>query len=328
MRNYTHLKLSDRQQFSSYLEMNLSIKQISQRLGKHRSSIYRELKRNNISSNYSPYKAQDRAKNQRVLKSSSQLKIETNERLRCHIFLKLEEGWSPEQISGRLKRENSSDYVCHETIYRYIYRQQEKRLYYLLTHKRANRRSKYGRKPHTRPYLNRRSIHNRAQSIELRKIIGHWEGDTLQFSSLSRNITTLVERKTRFLFLIKNENKKTKTVVDGITKVIDQNSKKLWKSITFDRGSEFMNFIEIEKKICGNTYFCDPHSPWQRGSNENMNGRLRRFLPRKTDINSISQEDLISLQTKLNNTPRKCLGFKTPTEALSHNLKRVCRISS
>lgn len=321
MKHYTHLTFTERKKLQAYLEMKLSKSEISKRLGRNRSSIYREINRNQTKKTYSPYEA-EKIKKQRLIGTKG--KIELNPILRDYIIQKLEQGWSPEQISGRLKQDGSTDSICHETIYRYIYRQKNRELYYLLTRKRPMRRRRMDRKPHPKPYLAKRSIHLRPQELEERKVPGHWEGDTVGFSdSHYANITTLVERKTRFAFLIKNPDRKTKTVMPKIKNYLGKGPKALWKSLTFDRGSEFMGFYPLERKNKCSIYFCDPHSPWQKGGNENFNGRLRKFLPRNTSSESITQEYLDALQNKMNNTPRKCLGFRTPQEAILADFKNL-----
>lgn len=325
MSDYTHLTLKERKKLFAYLQMNLPVTEIAKRMGRHRSTIYREINRNSENKYYTPCVANTMMK---ARYSGRPKKIHPDTALYHYIMIKLKKGWSPEQISGRLKFENKPYYVCHETIYQYIYQRSYKDMYSLLIRKKPRRSKRYGRKHGSGKYLYIKSIHDRSSKIESRDILGHWEGDTIAFaSSKYQNITTLVERKTRFIMLRKNNDRKTNTVMPTITDVINKYPRKMWQTLTLDQGSEFANFYEIEKQTKCITYFCDPHSPWQRGSNENTNGRLRRFLPRTAEISKITQTELDKLSKNLNNTPRKCLGFMTPKEALSQECKSICRFS-
>jgi transposase, IS30 family len=325
MSNYTHLTLKERKKLFAYLQMGLSIKELAKRMKRHRSTIYRELNRNSEDKYYTPCSANAKMK---LRYSGRPKKIHPDTALYYYIVRQLKKGWSPEQISGRLKLENKPYYVCHETIYQYIYQRSYKNMYHLLARKKPCRGKRYGRKHRSGKYLYIKSIHDRPSKIEARRILGHWEGDTIAFaSSKYENITTLVERKTRFIMLKKNNNRKTNTVMPAISSIINKYPRKMWKTLTLDQGSEFSDFYEIERQTKCITYFCDPHSPWQRGSNENTNGRLRRFLPRTIEISKITQNELDKLSKNLNNTPRKCLGFMTPKEALFQDCRSICRFS-
>lgn len=169
-----------------------------------------------------------------------------------------------------------------------------------------------------------KSIHSRSKFIDNRRHYGHLEGDLVFGKRVGKdNITTIVERKTRFAFAIKNENKQTKTVISGIKEKLKSLPEPLRKSITFDQGTEFSSHNQLND-LGLKTYFCDPHSPWQKGANENFNGRLRRYLPKNSDLSQCSQQQLDAIIDHMNNTPRKCLGFKTPKQALTAYLKRCC----
>ena len=202
---------------------------------------------------------------------------------------KLREGWSLEQISGRLKLENNSLRISHETIYKFAYSKTRQALGWpkLLPRKQLKRQAKYGRKPKREIIPNAISISLRPVIINKRSEIGHWEGDLVLFTCFkSNNITTLVERKYWFAKIVCNSGRLTSSVVGGINNTIKSLPKTSVQSITFDRGTEFCSHENLKIK----TYFCDPHSHWQKGGVENFNGRVRRFLPRSFDHKNLTQE--------------------------------------
>jgi IS30 family transposase len=327
MGNYTHLSVSDRRRFSVLLEMDLSITEIAKRLSKHRSTLYRELERNKEPEGYSggiaQLKTEERAKQKRLGK------IEKDGYLRDYIVRSLKKGWSPEQISGRMKFHKLTIYACSETIYQFIYQSKNKELYRCLAYKKPKRQRRYARQKSPCRYGKIRLITQRPEDIATRKRFGHWEGDTIQFKGAREKVvTTLVERKSRMVFLIKNKSKHSQGVMDKIKKKFESLPEKMCKTITFDQGSEFAAYRYLEQQIKCKIYYCETHSPWQKGSNENMNGRLRWYLPRDIDITQITQEDLDQLSAKMNRCPRKCLGYKTPQEVFFQQYKNDCRIWS
>lgn len=254
-------------------------------------------------------------------------KIDTHPDLNKFILNGLINGWSPEQISGRMKKEKKRYSVCHESIYRFIYRNKEAPLHKLLPRQNPKRYPHAVRKNHQKNLILQRNICNRPEDVNVRNTFGHWEGDTIRFMQSQRScVTTLVERKSRFLFLHKNDNKKRQPVIEKINNTITRWPKKLWLSLTFDQGSEFMSFRLIERKTKCKIYFCNPSSPWQRPTNENTNGRLRRFLPRTLKIDELKQGDLDIIAMKANGTPRKCLGYHTPKEVVIQRYPAICRI--
>lgn len=310
MRTYHRINLSEREEVYRLLRTNYNQTFIAKALGRSKSTISREIKRcESDPLGYLPDRANDYARrllrrNCGVFRSSS---------LRDCVVKLLEEGWSPEQISGRLKLEKCSLRVSHETIYKFVYSAegQENKLYKLLTRQKPKRTRWYTRKPRKSHISITSSIACRPASVEKRKRIGHFEGDLVVFSSLkSSNITTLVERKSRLTKLVHNRSKYTSEVIGGIKNVLSKLPQKYKKTITFDRGTEFASYRNLEIT----TYFCNPHSPWQKGSNENNNGRLRRYLPKTYNSTNLSQELLDKIEYKMNNQPRKCLDFKSPIE--------------
>jgi len=310
MTKYHRMTLAERENIYNLLKANHNQSFIAKELGRNKSSISRELARCSPGPlGYIPDRAQDRAesfwrRNPGIFRSQKLSK--------CVISL-LKQGWSPEQISGRFKLENGEFQVSHETIYKFIYSAEGKaeRLYNLLTRKKPKRTRWYSRKPKKSHIPESASIKHRPNSIEDRKKIGHFEGDLVVFGALrGANVTTIVERKSRLIKLVHNKDKYTDTVIRGIKNTLSLLPRKHIKTITFDRGTEFASF----RNLGITTFFCNPHSPWQKGSNENSNGRLRRYLPKKFNNRNLSQELLDDIEQKMNNQPRKCLGYRTPTE--------------
>jgi transposase, IS30 family len=222
--------------------------------------------------------------------------------------------------------ENKPYYICHETIYYYIYKKENKNLYQYLHYKKPKRRKRFARKQQKCRYGDIRLITKRPTKIALRTHYGHWEGDTIEFHGTKKTtVTTLVERKSRLVRLIKNENKISENVMSAIKENFQNEDQEFFKTITFDQGSEFANFPQIETHLPCKTYYCEARSPWQKGTNENMNGRLRRYLPRDTLIHQVTQQQLDLLANKINNLPRKCLGFKKPKELIFQFKRNLCR---
>jgi IS30 family transposase len=320
MIKYKRISLSEREKIFELLSQNYNQSFIAKKLDRNRSTISRELRRCiEDPLGYLPDRADLNAR--RFARRNSKLFRSAN--LSSCVIRLLKEGWSPEQISGRLKLEAGHISVSHETIYKFIYSEEgaRQKLYRFLTRHKPKRTKWYSRAPRKSHIPETSSISFRPKFIEKRKKIGHWEGDLVVFGSLkSSNVTTIVERKSRLTKLIHNKSKYTEEVIGGIKNKLSQLPQKQVKTITFDRGTEFAGF----RKLGIDSYFCNPHSPWQKGSNENFNGRLRRYLPKKFDHRKLSQNLLDNIEQKMNNQPRKCLGFKTPLEVFySQNLQYV-----
>lgn len=317
MTKYHRITLSEREIIYSLLQSNHNQTFIAKQLGRNKSSISRELARcNSDPLGYIP----DRANNFAIRFGRRNPKIFRSANLSNCVIKLLKEGWSPQQIAGRLKLENNGiGIVSHETIYQFIYSEkgQTEKLYSLLTRHKPKRTRWYSRKPRQSHIPESANIKHRPKVIEKRRSIGHWEGDLVVFGSLKGgNVTTMVERKSRFAQLVYNRSKYTDEVIGGIAKTLSGLPIKKTKTITFDRGTEFASFRNLNIK----TYFCNPHSPWQKGGNENYNGRLRRHLPKKFDHRNLSQDLLDNIAEKMNNQPRKCLGFRSSAEVF-HNRK-------
>jgi IS30 family transposase len=294
---------------------------IANQLGRHRSTVYREIGRNRFRepreyAGYFPLVAQDLA----VQRRQRLGKLVRDEALRGFVVDRLRACWSPQQIAGRLKLEDASlGKLCHETIYRFVYGPQgrDADLYRLLPKSRRQRRPRYGRKPRSSFAPPERSIGHRPSEVSSRQAFGHWEADLLVFRREhgQANLTSMIERQTRFTVLLHNPSRRSDAVVGKIGQALCRFPRGTCRTITFDRGTEFAAYPMLGQTIGAEAYFCDPRSPWQKGTVENNNGRIRRFLPGERNIAELGADQLGGLVARLNATPRRCLGYRTPQEA-------------
>jgi IS30 family transposase len=289
-------------------------------LGRAPSTVSREINRNGGYHRYRAALADERAWAR--ARRPKRCKLADNPRLRAVVARKLRLNWSPEQIAGWLKRahpEDEANRVSHETVYRSLFVQArgvlKKELLGYLRSKRTIRRSKRaGLIGDGRGQIKDLvSIRQRPAAVEDRAIPGHWEGDLL-IGSKNSYIATLVERHTRYVTLAKVANKDTQTVVSALIKQAKKLPNELYKSLTWDRGKELTDHRRFTLATNIDVYFCDPQSPWQRGSNENTNGLLRQYFPKGTDLSVYSQAHLNKVARRLNERPRETLGFETPAE--------------
>ena len=312
------LSLSEREEISRGLVAGLPVRKIATQLDRAPSTISREISRNGGSCHYRATQADQNAWDKGLRPKVCKLSL--NRSLCQKIEVKLRRKWSPQQIAGWLKRENPNNeknHVSHETIYRSLFIQArgafKKELQLCLRSKRSIRRARtstlkddgLGGMP------NAVSIRERPASIEDRAVPGHWEGDLIEGSNKSC-IATLVERHSRYVLLAKLDNKKTKTVVNALIKQAHKLPSELYKSLTWDRGTEMAGHQRFTLETNIQVYFCDPASPWQRGSNENTNRLLRDYLPKGTDLSVHSQKELNWIARELNERPRKTLEYETP----------------
>ncbi len=320
---YNQLNEIQREELFELLQSGNGKLQIADKLGCHKSTIYRELGRNKCRVGYLP----DRAQKMSNARRTKPLKIERNPDLKNEIVSHLEAGWSPEQIAGRLKEEKGITVISHETIYGYIYSKQgiANQLYVYLKRQRKKRQSKIGRKSKCSPIPNRIPIHDRPQEVERRVRFGDWEGDLMLFSDQRCNLITMRERKSRLLLAIKNPSKVAETTANNIIKKFKGHKKVLIATLTLDNGGEFASHESISKRLQIDTFFCDPYSSYQKGSVENGNGVLRYDLPRSIDIASMTQRQIDKIVNKINNRPMKCLGFKTPAEVFTKHYGQLAK---
>jgi len=314
------LSLEEREEISRGVVTNLSIREIAFQLGRSPSTISREVNKNGGRRYYRATKADKIAWSNALRPKLCKLAI--HPQLALIVEKKLRIKWSPEQISGWLKKAypgEETKQVSHETIYKTLFIQArgvlKKELQQLLRSKRTIRRSKsatlkgygLGRIPNTV------SIRERPAEVEDRAVPGHWEGDLIEGSQCSC-IATLVERKTRFVVLVKVPSKKKEEFISALIKQAQNLPRELYKSLTWDRGIEMKAHQKFTLATDIQVYFCDPRSPWQRGSNENTNRLLRQYLPKGTDLFAHSQEELDEIAKQLNTRPRKTLDYDTPAD--------------
>lgn len=318
---YTQLDLEERCRICGMQEAGFSNTKIARILGRDRRTIQRELSRNtNAGRIYKPDTAHRRSWARRLRGS----KIERRSQLYESVTSSLAMGWTPEQISGRLQLEHGDPIISHESIYRFIYSPAGRRLKlsrYLPHHhaKRGYRKRKGTRKI---PIPDRVPIDQRPEMANNRAEIGHWEGDLVHFSRKRDILLTLTERKSRYWIMQSIPKRDSQTVSNAIISALQPLPKPLRRTITHDNGGEFARHARVNEKLDMPAYFCEPHSPWQRGSIENGNGRLRIDLPRKTDLKHYTEQDIQDLAMLYNNTPRKCLGYKTPTEIILNEINK------
>jgi transposase, IS30 family len=330
-----YLSFEERETLMAMLWAGCSQAEIARRLGRHPSTIGRELQRNcprYVNGNlrrprYRASKAQTRAEER--ARRPKTAKLVAHPPLRDYVQAKLDcrQRWSPEQIARRLAMEFPDDErmrVSHETIYQSIYVQGRGALRRELA--TCLRTGRALRKPHRRPDERRGrikdmiSISERPAEVEDRAVPGHWEGDLVVGKNGNSAIGTLVERSTRFVLLLHLTDQKAETVREAIAARILTLPEALRRTLTWDQGKELADHVQLRIDTDVEVYFCDPHSPWQRGTNENTNGLLRQYYPKGTDLSGHSPDDLAETEDGLNGRPRKTLGFHTPAEAFAELL--------
>lgn len=317
MMPYVHLNLCDRKVIIKMLCQDNSIRAIARYMERHPSTIIREIKRNKDNYWYNPIHAHDK-----YIKRRKELKIpiiDRNHELREHITRELRDRKSPDAISGRLKlthKDRPDMQISHESMYTWIYRKakQGDDIYKYLAKgiKKRHRRLKNRRSRIQIP--DRISIHARPQSVENRRSKGHWEGDTITGKNHQGYIATLVERKSYFLVSGLMSDKRPETCNRSILEALGEIHNKSIKSITVDNGSEFYQHKNLQEALECKVYFADPYSAWQRGINEHTNGLLRKYFPKSMNFKDLTQEEVNEVVKKLNDTPRKSLGYRTPYE--------------
>jgi IS30 family transposase len=316
------LTLQEREEISRGLSRDESLRGIATRLNRPVSTISREVTRNGGSKRYRAADA-DAATWSRA-RRPKECKLATKRRLQQCVAFKLGQNWSPEQITGWLRQRYPDDEgmrISHETIYRSLFIQARGVLKKeLQAHLRTRRKMRRSKKASTEgqqrgQIIDAVSIRERPAEVEDRAVPGHWEGDLISGSKNS-HIATLVERQSRFTMLVKVDGKDTDTVVAALKKQIAKLPSELRQSLTWDRGTEMAQHKAFSVATDVQVFFCDPQSPWQRGTNENTNGLLRQYFPKGTELSTYSQAELNKIARQLNERPRKTLGFRTPADTL------------
>lgn len=320
------LELGEREEISRGIAAGLAIRAIARCLGRSPSTISREIARNGGKQAYRATRADKKAW-ERALRPK-RCRLACSEQLRWLVTQKLAMQWSPEQIAGWLRREYPGDpgmRISHEAIYRSLFIQSRGVLKKELTaHLRTRRQMRLAKGAQTRTgqgqILDMISIRERPAEAEDRAVPGHWEGDLLAGAN-DTNIVTLVERHSRFTMLVKLARRDSATVVAALAERISTLPEELRRSLTWDQGKEMARHRSFTIATDLQVYFCDPRSPWQRGSNENTNGLLRQYFPRTTNLALVSQDQLDAVAMKLNQRPRKTLDFETPADRLHRVLQ-------
>ena len=326
---FRKLTKTERILIAQWKNKGCSCKKIAKYLGRSVSSIGREIKRNSFKSLrgkvYEPLHAQSQAEDRekKAWEGKHPLK---NRWVYAYVLEKLREGWSPEQISGRLKQEYPEDpsrWICQETIYRFIYQpENHKQAWWeYLRRKQKRRRKRAGRKAQRVRIPDRVSICLRPAMINQREEIGHWEGDTLVGLGRKTGLHTAYERFSSLIRVEKMSSLKAEESIKAQMKIYQPLPYQVRRSTTLDNGNEHVTHTQL-KRLGMKTYFADPYSAWQRGGNENANLWIRYYFPKGTDFSKIPEEDLRDVEWELNTRPRKRLGFRTPMEVFTEHLSR------
>ncbi len=326
MKKYEHLNLGEREQLSALRQKGLSFGDIGEIMFRDHSSLSREYKKNSrYYKKYRPCLAQQKAE-------KVALKQRTKAPLKCHeVYLyvrkKLRKKWSPEAIAGRLPLDMPGFKIDDDTIYRYIYDNKKTRgehLFQYLTLHRRKRMKKNGRKVTNQKFGNVLQIGQRPKSVNNRKKAGHWETDNMDGKkSDSICVSTTMERKTRYTILSKLSGHGSAVKTEAVIGRLKQLPIELIKSITTDRGPENHGYQEITDTLKTKVYFCNPYHSWEKGAVENTNGRVRRFLPKGKTLENLTNSYLKRVENQMNNTPRKCLKFRTPNEVLQLQINKL-----
>ncbi|MEK6807035.1 MAG: IS30 family transposase [Pseudomonadota bacterium] len=319
MEGYVQMRYEERVRIEVWHGQGESVREIAGRLSRSPSTVSRELKR--IRRAYSALSSEKQAYDRR--RQRRRWPKLCDARLRTYVEAGLRARWSPQQIADRMTMEHPDDptmRVSHETLYTWLYVVPRgglrRELVAALRQPRAKRRQR--RPPVNRDQLRGMiSIHERPLEIESRRIPGHWEGDLLVGARGASAIGTLVERHSRFVVLAPMKDKTALSAYEGFTRCLNDIPPELRKTLTYDRGTEMARHADLSRDLQIKVYFADPHSPWQRGTNENTNGLLRQYLPKGMSLSKLTQEDLDTIADEMNARPRKVLGFRTPLEVFT-----------
>ena len=322
--SYKHITTYERCCIANFIELGWSLRKIANHLGRNASTISREISRNRMNEKYNAANAQEAYIIRR--QNCGPKGKQAHQPLMNYVTKQLENSWSPEQISGRIILDFPQDpkmRISHKTIYRLIYKK------YLVKGevKVLRRKGKSLKDIETRGKFNvGKSIKDRPTEVRKREEVGHWELDTVVSSRGQSKycLATFVERKSRLLIAKLMPNRQSQTFNHYCKEALRHFPCELVKTLTVDRGKEFAGYRELENTLNTEVYFADPYASWQRGTNENTNGLIREFYPKKYNFSGITQDDLNEIVAKINNRPRKCLGYKTPNEVFLRELNKCC----
>jgi len=315
---YKHLSQEERELIAAQLSEGSSVGDIAKAVGRNKSTISRELKRNSPPERrrYVPCRAHARAC-ERKTKANQHERLK-NDFIRQYVKDGLAQGWSPEQISGRIRIDHPGQTINHEAIYQYMYHPQNPdrlEMIQLLRRAHKKRRNKgIGRKVRKTTIPNRIPIDDRPKSVENRRHYGHWEGDSMISRKSKVALNTLVERKSRLVLISKLPRKSAADTNRAVIGRLKKFPAKGRQTLTLDNGTENAKHEQLSAKLGIRCYFARPYASWQRGTNENLNGLIRWYLPKGTDFRKITSEQIARIEYLINSRPRKCLGYKTPLE--------------
>ena len=319
VRCYRQLSYEERCTIARLREAGRSLRQIAAAVDRPASTISRELKRNTGRKiGYTP----EHAGTQAWARRWSGMRLERDDSLREAVLDRLAAGWSPEQVAGRMARDAGHQVISHESIYRFVHAQIARtkdygwRRYLPRGRWKRGRRINRGGSILTIPHRNPLSL--RPVDAADRQTPGHWEADFMLFAAYGQNILVAHERRSRATLVIRPPDRKAEPTAAALAMMLAPLPPPLRQTMTFDNGTEFARHHRLTEQLGVQTFFCDPHSPWQKGGVENAIGRLRRTLPRKTDLDAIASDRIAAVAQAYNNTPRKCLDYLTPIEAISN----------
>ena len=329
-RCYPHLTFEERRKIAKWREAKMPVPEIAERLGRAPSTIYRELRRNAFEdkeipelNGYHALVAQEIYEGRRAIHR----KLIRHPEIKAAVEDALKSGWSPEQIAGRMRLERRPIRISHETIYRFAYSKEgraEQFHRHLPEHRR--RRRPRGQRRHQRGHIfEAQSLRNRPAEVAERAEFGHWECNLMMFQKEHGkvNVTSLVERVSRFTVVLRNEDRQSKPIMEALIGGLSILPADARRSITFDRGTEFSAWPQLKDGMGTDSWFCDPQAPWQKGSVENLNKRARRWLPRDTPVAMLGDDAMKEVCQRLNGTPRKCLGWRTPLEGFRDEMRKL-----
>ena len=325
-RTFRQLTDSDRAKLEVLIKEGYLQSEVAKKLGVNKSTVSRELSRHSTPHGYFGKMAQARHEYKR--KQCKPKEKMSNPQICEYVLERIYRGWSPETIGGKLKREvqlgfkPKTFYLNHESIYQFVYESEygkKEKLYQYLRRGQKRRKKQYGRKAQRETLKNRVFIDHRPKEVDLRQTIGHWEDDAIIYPN-KKAINSLVERKAKYTILTKLERKTAELTKQAVTARLKNH---FCKTLTVDNGCEYAPHEQIAKELKAEIYFCHPYHSWEKGTNENTNGLVRRYLPKRTNIDNLSQEELNAIADELNDRPRKSLNYQTPREVLEYEYKKI-----
>lgn len=313
------LKFYDRQKLEYWLRTKQSLRAIAKIMRRDHTVLAREIKRNGGGDRkkYRADTAQRLSEKRKHIQHKG--KLDKYPELKEIVIDGLKKEWSPDVIAGKMKKENRKQTISHESIYNYIYNRdgQYEGLYKYLRQGQSKRHRLHSRKKCKLRIPERKSIHLRPEYINERTRYGDWESDSVIFSKQKTILSVQSERKSKLIRIHKADNKTAEETKYALMKTAESVPKEMFLTITFDNGTEGAQHTEIKKEYGIETYFCDPFASWQKGGVENANKLIRQYLPRNTDLSQLTDRDIYEIQEKLNDRPRKCLGYKSPNEVIN-----------